>query len=62
MKIVKREVVEQTAKIMGEYSACGEALKEAEKYENPVFFKLKDSLYVTSKETFDKLIKQENRQ
>ena len=58
MDIVKREVVEQTARITGEFSACGMALREAEKYQNPVFFRLKGSICVTSKEILDAMIEQ----
>lgn len=58
IKIFDKNAIEETAKIMGESSACGLALKESQKYQNPVFFKLKDDLCVTSKEILDELIKQ----
>ena len=56
MKIVKREVVEATAQIMGENSAAAKILEEAKLYDNPVFVKIDSTLIVTSQNTIDNMM------
>jgi len=55
MQIIKREVVEATAKIMGENSAAAMVLEEAKLYDNPVFLKVENTLLVTSQNTIDQM-------
>lgn len=59
MQILKREVIEKTAKIMGENSAAAMALEEAKLYNDPVFLKIKNTLLVTSQNTIDNMMKDE---
>lgn len=48
-QIVKREVLEATAHIIGEHSAAAKCLKEAERYDDPIFIKTKDTIFVMEK-------------
>jgi hypothetical protein len=48
-KILKKEVVEATANIIGENSAAAKILKEAEKYNDPIFIKTRDTIFVMEK-------------
>lgn len=56
MQIVKREVIEATAKIMGEHSAAAMVLEEAKLYDNPVFLKVENTLLVTEQNTLDNMM------
>lgn len=53
MQILTREIIEATAKIMGENSAAAMVLEEAKGYDNPIFIKIDDILAVTDYRTLE---------
>lgn len=58
MNIIKREVLEQTAKIIGNQSAAAQALAEADKYDNPVFLSDMGTIIVTDQKIVDDILEE----